>query len=293
MTSYAGKALSRLSGNRLTATITALSAAIAGTVVVLILSFVVVSAIPAFQKIGIRHFVTDSAWYPTQSLYRMTPMLAGTLAVGGLAVLVATPAGILSAIFMRYYARSVVASVYRAVVELLGGIPSVVYGFWGLMVIVPALARRFPPGSCLLTGGIVLALMILPTMTLTADAALAAVPEEYLAGAAALGMSKSSTVLRVALPCARGGLLSGLLLESGRAVGETMAVLMVSGNVALVPRSLFSPVRTLTANIALEMAYAVGTHRSALFVSGLAIGVLVVALLVLATRQLPARSRHG
>ncbi|MFZ5895475.1 MAG: phosphate ABC transporter permease subunit PstC [Myxococcota bacterium] len=293
MTSYARKASFRLLGSRLTTTATVLSAALAGAVVVLILGFVVASAVPAIREIGISHFVTDSAWYPTQSLYRMTPMLVGTVAVGTLAVLLATPAGILSAVFMRYYAKGPVASFYRAVVELLGGIPSVVYGFWGLMVIVPALARWFPPGSCLLTGGLVLALMILPTMTLTADAALAAVPEEYLSGAAALGMSKSSTVVRVALPCARGGLLSGLLLESGRAIGETMAVLMVSGNIPLVPQSLFSPVRTLTANIALEMAYAVGKHRSALFVSGLAIGALVIVLMVLATRHSVSGSRHG
>lgn len=293
MTSFVDRASSRSRGSSFISWTTIGSAAVSGAIVVLILGFVVVSALPALRSIGIHHFISDSAWYPSQSQYRIVPMFVGTVAVSALAVGLATPAGILSAIFMRYYARGPVAALYRAVVELLGGIPSVVYGFWGLMVIVPVLARTFPPGSCLLTGGIVLALMILPTMTLTADAAFAAIPEEYLAGAAALGMTKSSTVVRVVLPCARGGLFAGLLLESGRAVGETMAVLMVSGNIPLVPRSVFSPVRTLTANIALEMAYAVGTHRSALFVSGLAIGVLVVVLMVLATRRVPGWSNRA
>lgn len=292
MTSFARRASfpSRI-GSVAGATTTA-AAAISAAVVLLILGFVLFSALPALIAVGPWRFVTDSAWHPTQSLYRMTPMLVGTLCVGGLAVAIATPMGVASALFMRYYAPRPIAAGYRSVVELLSGIPSVVYGFWGLMVLVPALAVHFPPGSSMLTAALVLALMVLPTMALTADFALGAVPEEHLAGAAALGMSKSATVLCVALPCARSGLISGLLLESGRAVGETMAVLMVAGNITQLPTSLFSPVRTLTANIALEMAYAVDLHRSALFVSGVVLGILVVVLMIAANR-VAADEAHG
>jgi len=161
---------------------------------------------------------------------------------------------------------------------LLAGIPSVVYGFWGLVTLAPLVRQWHPPGVSLLTAILVLTLMILPTVALTVDAALAAVPVIHLRAAAALALSRWGMIRAVILPQARSGIASGMLLAAGRALGETMAVLMVAGNVVQQPHSLFDSVRTLTANIALEMAYAMGDHRAALFVSGLALLLMVLAL---------------
>ena len=156
------------------------------------------------------------------------------------------------------------------------------YGFWGLVNLVPLIARIHPPGPSLLAGILILTIMILPTIALMADAALANVPQHYLRGAAALGLSRWATIRGVVFPAAKSGLFTGVILETGRAIGETMAVLMVCGNVVETPHSLFDPIRTLTANIALEMAFALGDHRSALFVSGLLLMAMIVALAVAA-----------
>lgn len=209
-------------------------------------------------------------------------MLWGTLFATIGSVLVATPLGILSAIFCQYYAPARIAYLYRRLIELLAGIPSVVYGFWGLVVLVPLINRLHPPGTSLLAGIAILTIMILPTMALVADASFAKVPQEYLLGSASLGLSKWGTIYGVVFPAAKSGLFTGVILQTGRAIGETMAVLMVCGNVVQTPQSLFDPIRTLTANIALEMAYAVGDHRSALFVSGLMLMVMIIALVTAA-----------
>lgn len=221
-------------------------------------------------------------WHPTLGRYGLAPMIVATLATSLGAVLLAAPAGVLSAVFVRYYAPASLASFYRRIIELLSGIPSVVYGFWGLVTLVPLIARAHPPGASLLAGVLILALMIMPTVALTADAALAAVPAAHLRGAAALGFSRWGMIRGVALPAARAGILTGLLLAVGRALGETMAMVLVCGNVVRVPASVFDPVRTLTANIALEMAYATGDHRAALYVSGLALLGVVAGLVVAA-----------
>ena len=175
---------------------------------------------------------------------------------------------------------------------MLAGIPSVVYGLWGLTVLAPLIARWQPPGVSVLAGALVLALMVLPTVALTASSALAAVPASLLQGAAALGLSRRAVVLGVALPAARGGIVGGVLLAAARALGETMALLMVAGNVVQMPSGLFEPVRVLTANIALEMAYASGDHRAALFASGVLLTALVLALALTAGR-VQSRSHHG
>lgn len=265
-------------------------AGIAGAIVVLISLFLVVEALPVLRHAGIRRFFADASWHPTAGLFNLMPMLWGTLFAMTGSVLVATPLGILSAVFCQYYAPRGIRHLYRGLIALLAGIPSVVYGFWGLVVVVP-LIRRFgqPPGLSLLAGILILTIMILPTIALMADAALANVPAAYLRGAAALGMSRWGTIWRVVFPAARSGLYTGVILETGRAIGETMAVLMVCGNVVQFPASVFTPMRTLTANIALEMAYATGDHRSALFVSGLCLLAMIVAL-VIAAETLHKRS---
>ncbi len=211
-------------------------------------------------------------------------MLWGTLAAAGIAVALATPLALLSAVFCRFYAPPTIARFYRRMIQLLAGIPSVVYGLWGLTALVPLIQHFRPPGTSLLAGAAVLTLMILPTIALLADAALANVPGDHLRAAAAAGLSRPGTIRGVVFPAARAGIFTGILLGTGRAIGETMAVLMVCGNIVQTPTSLFDPIRTLTANIALEMAYAMGDHRSALFVSGLALMAIVIALVAMADR---------
>ena len=188
--------------------------------------------------------------------------------------------GILSAIFCQYVAPPTTAKTYRKLVELLAGIPSVVYGFWGLVVITPIIAQWQAPGASLCAAILILALMVLPTIALMTDAALANVPKSYIDTAASLGLSPYTTVVNIVMPVAKRGIITALLLATGRAIGETMAVLMVAGNVVQIPTSIFDPIRTLTANIALEMAYAMNDHRAALFASALIL-LIIVSLLVI------------
>ncbi|MUG94349.1 phosphate ABC transporter permease subunit PstC [Scytonema sp. UIC 10036] len=256
--------------------------AIAGAIALLIIIFLILESLPVLYHVGLTRFFTDSSWNPTAGLYNLLPMLLGTLLAMIGSVLIATPIGILSAVFCQFYAPSAVAKLYRRLIELLAGIPSVVYGFWGLVVLVPAIGRIHPPGPSLIAGITILTVMILPTIALVADASLAKVPTSYLQGATALGLTRWTTIYRVVFPAAKSGLFTGLILETGRAIGETMAILMVCGNVVQVPKSLFDPMRTLTANIALEMAYATGDHRSALFVSGLVLMGAIVLLVAVA-----------
>lgn len=205
-------------------------------------------------------------------------MVAGSLAVTAGASFAALPIALASAFFCRFYAPTMLATLYRRLVELLVGIPSVVFGFWGLISLTPHIAALEPPGPSLLAGIVVLAMMILPTMMLLSDAAMADVPHQHLQAAAALGLGRWTTLRHVVLPVCRPGLATGWILGTARAVGETMAVVMVCGNVIQVPGSVFDPVRTLTANIALEMGYALGDHRSALFASGLVLLLLVILM---------------
>lgn len=253
-------------------------AVIAALVMLLILIFLLTESWPALFQINPIRFLTDASWHPLEGIYNLTPMLSGTLLASMGALLLAIPLGLASAFFIVFYASARLATSYRRLIELLAGIPSVVFGFWGLTTLVPLITQLHPPGASLLAAILVLTLMILPTITLTAVSALQAVPREFLHGAAALGLSRWGMIYGVALPAARIGIVSGIILASGRAVGETMAVLMVAGNVVQHPTSLFDPIRTLAANIALEMAYAMGDHRAVLFVTGLLLMLLVIVL---------------
>lgn len=259
-------------------------ALMASAVVLVILAFLLIESWPALLSIGPARFLGDASWHPASDFYNLLPMVWGTLFAAAGAVLIAAPVGLFAAAFLQFYAPRAMVRPFRRVLELMAGVPSVVYGFWGLVVLVPLIRDISAPGTSLLAAILVLTLMVLPTMALAADAALAAVPRQQLQAAAALGLSRASTVLHVAFPAARAGILTGGLLQAGRAVGETMAVMMVAGNVVQTPDSLFEPVRTLTANIALEMAYATGDHRSALFVAGLLLFAVSVALVLAAER---------
>lgn len=253
-------------------------AVISALVMAMIMLFLLVESWPVLQQLSLVQFFTDSSWHPLEGNYNLTPMLSGTLFASMGALFLAVPLGIASAIFIVYYASTRAALLYRRLIELLAGIPSVVFGFWGLTTLVPLVNQLHPPGASLLAGILVLTLMILPTITLTTYAAFLAVPDEYIRSAAALGLSRWGMIRGVALPAARTGIVAGIVLAAGRALGETMAVLMVAGNVVQHADSLFDPIRTLAANIALEMAYAMGDHRAVLFVSGLMLMILVMTL---------------
>lgn len=250
----------------------------------LVLMLLVRESWPVLAGGGWMRFFAGDGWFPASGQFNLLPMLWATLAASAGALLIAVPLGVLSAVFSRFYSPGWLVVPLRRVMVLLAGIPSVVYGLWGLTVLVPLIANWEPPGASLLSAILILALMILPTVALTSEAALAAIPASNLQGAAALGLSRKGTVLGVALPAARMGILTGALLAAMRALGETMAVLMVAGNVVQTPASLFDPIRVLTANIALEMSYATGDHRAALFASGLLLMLIVTLMAWLAAR---------
>ena len=255
---------------------------LASVILLLILIFLFSESIPAIKNIGISKFFSDQSWHPTEGQFNLVPMLVATLLIMAGSVIIATPLGILSAVFCNYYAPTTLSTIYRRIIEILAGIPSVVYGFWGLVVIVPIIVEIEPPGPSIIAAILILSIMILPTVALLADSSFRNVPDQYIHGASALGLSRSMTIFNVIIPSAKSGLVTGVILQSGRAIGETMAVLMVCGNIVQIPSSVFDPVRTLTANIALEMAYATGDHRSSLFVSGLILALIVIILLIIA-----------
>ncbi|MEQ9408118.1 MAG: phosphate ABC transporter permease subunit PstC [Fuerstiella sp.] len=265
-------------------------AVVSAVVVLLVLVFLTTEALPALRRIGISRFVTDEGWYPLSDRYNMLPMIVGTLLTTTGAILVAGPLGICSAIFAQFYAPPSVARWYRRLIELLAGIPSVVFGLWGLVVLVPLLASVGGSGQSLMAASLILGLMILPMVALTAGSAFAAVPPELIRGGAALGFSRFAIVWHIALPAAGSGIAAGVLLAVSRAMGETMAVVMVAGNVVQIPDSLTAPVRTLTGNMALELGYAAADHRSILFISGLGLLVAVSCTMLLINRIAGAAS---
>jgi phosphate transport system permease protein len=273
-----------LSRDALTRIVVAGCGLISGGIVLLVVLFVVRESIPALTTFDWSRFATDPGWHPagpaSEAEVNITPMLAASLLATLGAVLIAAPLGLLSAVFSTFYAPPLFAWWYRRTIELLAGIPSVVIGLWGLVTLAPIVARFEPPGQSLLTAVLVLATMIVPTIAVLCDAAMASVPRDTLRAAAALGIHRAGMVTQIVWPATRGALGVAIVLAAARALGETMAVLLVSGNVVQMPTSLFTSVRTLTANIALELGYALALHRSLLFVTGLALLILVTLLML-------------
>ncbi|MBC7953334.1 MAG: phosphate ABC transporter permease subunit PstC [Rhodospirillaceae bacterium] len=257
-------------------------AVVASSIIALIIMVVAGEALPAFRAIEPWRFLGDASWHPAHGAYNLAPMIIGTFVVAGGAVVVGAVLGLLSAIFCCFYAPKPVSMAYRCGLEMLAGIPSVVLGLWGLTVLVPVLASLRAPGFSVLAAIVVLGLMVVPTIALVAISSLRSVPVALLLGSQALGLSKWMTIARIAFPAARAGLISSVVLGIGRALGETMAVMMVSGNIVQVPASVFEPVRTLAANIALEIPYAEQLHRSSLFVSGLILALIILVVLCVA-----------
>lgn len=245
----------------------------------LICWFVFSTAIPTMAKIGFGDFLFGSLWKPTQDLYGILPMIVGSLYVTLGAGLIGVPVGILTAVFMVFYCPKSIKQYVQAGINLLAGIPSVVFGLWALESIVPLIRSRFGGfGLSILAAMILLGIMILPTVITLSESAIQAVPEAYYQGAIGLGASKERAIFTVVIPAAGSGVLASVVMGVGRAIGETMAVQMVIGNAPIFPKGLASMGRTLTTNITTEMAYAGGLHREALIATG---AVLFVFILVI------------
>lgn len=257
----------------------ALSACISILAVVLICVFLFANGIPAISEIGVGKFLGGTSWKPSNDIYGIFPMIIGSLYVTAGAMLIGVPIGILTAVFMARFCPKGIYKVAKPAIELLAGIPSVVYGFFGLMVIVPLIRKLFGgSGTSMLAASVVLGIMILPTIIGVSESAIRAVPESYYEGSLGLGASHERSVFFAVLPAAKSGILAAIILGLGRAVGETMAVVMVAGNQAIIPEKLTQGVRTMTANIVLEMGYATDLHRETLIATAVVLFVFILLI---------------
>ena len=249
--------------------------------VLLICVFLFANGIPAMKEIGFFSFLTGTKWAPNNipASYGIFPMILGSIYVTAGAIVVGVPIGILTAVFMAYFCPKAIYRYLKAAVNLLAGIPSIIYGFFGLVVIVPIVKYFFGGNGCsIFTASILLGIMILPTIISVSESSIRAVPQSYYEGALALGASHERSVFLVVVPAAKSGVLSSVILGIGRAVGETMAVIMVAGNQARMPKGMFEGIRTLTANIVLEMGYAADLHRNALIATAVVLFVFVLLI---------------
>lgn len=251
--------------------------------VALICIFLFANGIPAIGKIGVGNFLLGDIWKPGSNQYGIFAFIVGSIYVTAGAILIGVPIGILTAAFMAKFCPKKLYRPLKAGVELLAGIPSVIYGFFGLMVIVPFVREQFRDsfggnGLSILTAAVLLGLMILPTIINVSEAAIRAVPDKYYQGALALGATHERSVFRTVLPAAKSGIMAGIVLGIGRAIGETMAVIMVVGNQPRMPKGIFEGARTLTANIVIEMGYATGLHREALIATGVVLFVFILLI---------------
>ena len=256
-----------------------LTALVSIAAVILICIFLFASGIPAIKEIDVFKFLLGTSWKPANNLYGILPMIVGSFYVTAGALIIGVPVGILTAVFMARFAPKSIYAPLKAAVNLMAGIPSVVYGFFGLVVLVPFIRETFGGrGMSVLTASALLGLMILPTVISVSETSIRAVPESYYEGGLALGASHERSVFFTVLPAAKSGIFAGVVLGIGRAVGETMAVMMVAGNQAVIPGSMLSGVRTLTTNIVLEMGYSTDLHREALI--GTAVVLFVFILII-------------
>ena len=249
--------------------------------VFLICIFLFANGIPGMAKIGFGNFIFGRSWAPTDvpASYGIFPMILGSLYVTAGAVIVGVSVGLFTAVFLARFCPAKLHKVLKPAVDILAGVPSVVYGFFGLVVMVPFVRDNFGgSGTSILTASLLLGIMILPTIVGVAESAIRAVPEAYYEGALALGATPERSVFSVVLPAATSGVMAGVILGIGRAVGETMAVILVAGNQARVPNGILSGVRTLTANIVLEMGYAADLHREALIATGVVLFTFILII---------------
>ena len=256
-----------------------LSACVSILCVAMICVFLFANGIPAIGKIGVFQFLAGEKWKPGNDLYGILPMILGSIYVTAGAVIIGVPIGILTAVFMSKFCPRRIYKVVKPAIDLLAGIPSVVYGFFGMVVIVPVVSQLFGgSGKSMLTASILLGIMILPTIIGVSESAINAVPSSYYEGSLALGASHERSVFFATLPAAKSGILAGVILGVGRTIGETMAVIMVAGNQARMPKGILEGVRTMTANIVLEMGYATDLHREALIATAVVLFVFILII---------------
>ena len=256
--------------------VTAMASIIA---VIVICGFLFVNGVPAIKEIGVKEFLLGMEWLPMQEIFGILPMIVGSIYVTAGAIIIGVPIGIFSAVYLVRFCNEKVYKIVKPAVELMAGIPSIVYGFFGLVVIVPAFQTIFGgSGKGLLTASLLLGIMILPTIISVVESSLRAVPEHYYEGALALGATRERSMFFVTLPAAKSGVLAGVALGIGRAIGATMAVVMVAGNQPIIPDSILSGVRTMTSNVVLEMGYASGLHREALIATAVVLFVFILLI---------------
>ena len=256
-----------------------LAACVSILAVALICVFLFANGVPAMKEIGFADFLLGTEWRPGNDIYGIFPMIVGSIYVTAGAILIGVPIGLLTAVFMARYCPARLYKIVKPAVELLAGIPSVVYGFFGMVVIVPLVRGYFGGnGSSILYASILLGMMILPTIISQSEASIRAVPNSYYEGSLALGATHERSVFCSILPAAKSGILAGIILGVGRAIGETMAVIMVAGNQARMPQGILQGVRTLTANIVIEMGYAEGLHREALIATGVVLFAFILII---------------
>lgn len=262
--------------------------------VVLICLFLFVNGIPAMKEIGIFDFLLGERWKPGNNIFGIFPMIMGSIYVTAGAIVIGVPVGILTSVFMAEYCPKKIYPFLKSATELLAGIPSVVYGFFGLVVLVPLIRSLFREGNgnSMLTASILLGIMILPTIIGVSESALRSVPRTYYEGALALGSTHERSIFAIVLPAAKSGVIAGVVLGIGRAIGETMAVVMIAGNQPRMPRGILRGVRTMTANIVLEMGYAADLHREALIATGVVLFVFIL-LINFCVALLNRRNRHA
>ena len=247
--------------------------------ILLICFFLFSNGIPAMSEIGFGNFLLGDEWRPLNGEFGIFPMIIGSLSVTAGAIIVGVPIGLLCAMFMARFCPKRLYSVLKPAIDLMAGIPSIVYGFFGILVIVPAVHNLFgTSGKGLLTASLLLGMMILPTIIGVCETQIRSVPEQYYEGSLALGATHERSVFFVLLPAAKSGVLAGIILGIGRAIGETMAVIMIAGNQPIIPESITSGVRTMTANIVLEMGYAEGLHKEALIATGVVLFVFILII---------------
>lgn len=241
--------------------------------------FIFTEGVPVIAKVGVFNFIFGMKWAPSLGFYGIFPMIVGTVSVTLGAALIGVPVALCCSIFLTEFAPRRVSTIMRPAIQLLAGIPSVVYGFWGLTFIVPLIRTYLGgPGLSILAGSLILAIMILPTIISISEVSLLSLPGLYKQGSLALGATHWQTIHKVLVPSAKSGIMAAIVLGIGRAIGETMAVIMVLGNATALPRSILDPARTLTTNIGIEMGYASGTHQQALFATGIVLLVIIMIL---------------
>ena len=249
------------------------------SVLAVITAFIFMEGTPIMFKYGFKSFLAGMDWYPSEKSFGLLPMIAGSLMVTFGALVIGVPLGLSCAVFLTEFSTKRTRRVVKPVIELLAGIPSVVYGFMGSVILVPFIRTTFGgPGLSVLAAAVILGIMILPTVISISIDSLLAVPATYREGSIAMGATRWQTTKMVLFPAARSGIVASIILGMGRAIGETMAVIMVAGNAVHIPGSVLAPVRTLTSNIALEMGYASGEHREALFATGVILFVIIMVL---------------